>query len=311
MVRSHLVASFLALVSLNCLLGSASCYADSSTFVPDEYQPNYDDGYQSGYSTGYDLGLDTGKSHGATEGRTNGRKDGYDVGWGETYQPAFDHAYDAQYPDANRAGWDAGVSQGFDAGYKWAPIIYQAWLSQNSSSSNLTIRSNWNGVNLSYGSFSSINISSGGLYVSLVDSDYDWAGHYYDIGYTDGKGVGTTAGDTVGYNLAYPVAYAAGYKVGYVNGTDVGTAQGTDKGSRQGYTDGWGAGHSTGYDLGFDAGIADHLFGKFVRPNYVLNYTPRSTTLSSSATVSVPEPASMVLLAIGAGFLGLVRRHRA
>jgi hypothetical protein len=36
-----------------------------------------------------------------------------------------------------------------------------------------------------------------------IDPNYDWAGHYHDLGYTDGKTAGDLAGDADGYNLTY------------------------------------------------------------------------------------------------------------
>jgi PEP-CTERM motif len=295
MIRARLPLSFvfLAFACLDCRFALAES-------VPTEFQPKYDAGYESGYSLGYDLGLPVGKAKGDAEGSTKGHADGYTAGYGETYQPAFDHAYDAKYPIGNRAGWDAGVQDGFTKGYDWAPVIYQQWLvsgSVNACFSSITISGGLNWINSGsldlFGRYSTI----------LVGQNYDWGKHYFDIGYTDGKSAGNLMGSQDGYNLTYPLAYAEAYPRGQVDGIAGGIREGTAAGSASGYGDGYSAGQSTGYELGFTAGVQYHLFRQYARPVYALNYANRAT-----GPAPVPEPSSWVLLG-SAGFCALLRRR--
>lgn len=88
---------------------------------------------------------------------------------------------------------------------------------------------------------------------------------------------------------------------------------GTRQGGEQGYDDGWDSGYDTGYDEGFYAGIDYELFGDFVIPKYVLDYTQRSDAFTRQALLAVqaPEPASVVTLAVaGVVIAGASRRKR-
>ncbi|HEY2826669.1 MAG TPA: PEP-CTERM sorting domain-containing protein [Pirellulales bacterium] len=316
-MRSQLVFWFFGVAVLGFVLARpAVCRADApSEFVPADFQPNYDLGYKSGLGTGYQSGLLTGRARGNTEGAAAGHTDGYTVGYGETYQPAFDRAYDLQYPIANRSGWDVGVRDGIYAGFDWAEAAYRQWLSEQSGSITVSGNSLGAGLFVSSGAFNStisfVNLN-GTLFASdytvwrsHFDPNYDWAGHYYGVGVTDGTAAGTTLGDTVGYNLMYPLGYAAGYKFGVVDGKVGGVQEGTTAGGRQGNDDGWSAGNSSGYSVGFDAGMWYFETGNLVEPKYALAYAARSVNSSQG----VPEPASIVLLAIAGGF-GLLRRKR-
>lgn len=270
--------------------------------VPNEFQSNYDDGYGSGYTVGYDAGLTTGKVKGTAEGSSTGHADGYTAGYGETYQPAFDHAYDAQYPTGNRAGWVAGVQDGFSKGYEQAPVIYQAWLD---SGATISVRLGLVLTTNVYGNFGGTD-TSGADYTVWRDNlgqDYDWGKHYFDVGYTDGKSAGDLVGSQDGYNLTYPVAYAKAFPAGHTDGIAGGIREGTSAGSASGYGDGFSSGQSTGYDLGFTAGVQYHLFGKYAQPVYRLNYAQRAT-----GPAPVPEPTSLALFGIAAAGAATFRR---
>ncbi len=278
--------------------------------VPTEFQPKYDEGFDLGYPIGYKSGLFEGKTRGRTEGWTNGTNDGQNDGWEAAFQPAYDLAYDARYPRGHRAGWKDGVSVGFEEGFDWAPVIAEQYLNNyynGGSYAGALVISGMNNYHFGFtGVFSSDLTISNGIFA------YDWSKHFYDAGYTDGRTEGFTVGTDEGYNLTYPKAYAAAYPIGYVSGVWDGTRDGTRQGGEQGYDDGWDSGYGMGYDEGFVAGVDYHLFGEFVRPKYVLEFTRRSdaSTARTLLAVQAPEPGSLVLvgLAVGAGMLGRGRR---
>ena len=76
-----------------------------------------------------------------------------------------------------------------------------------------------------------------------------------------------------------------------------------------GCDDGWGAAYDGAFDAGFYARVDYHLYGDFVEPKYALQFSRRSTALTSRnlAALNAPEPASLVLVGVAVAF-GLLRR---
>ena len=130
---------------------------------------------------------------------------------------------------------------------------------------------------------------------------YDWAKHYYDLGYGDGRIQGISIGDAAGYDFAFPTAYATAYDMGLETGTLEGTAQGWANGKTEGYSAGWNLGYGQGYDQGYEAGVY-YFFSGGTLPSDG-NIAPST---SAAAEANVPEPATLSLLAIAA--IAFVRR---
>ena len=157
--------------------------------------------------------------------------------------------------------------------------------------------------------FSSVHLEAR-TFTTLRPGSFDWAAHYFDVGYGEGHSQGFSIGSDEGYNLTYPAAYKAAYKIGYIDGTDEGTYQGTRDGGDEGYDDGWGVGYDKGFDQGFYAGVDYHLFDDFVVPRYDFSYTARTTTYQLSGfNPAAPEPSSILLVGMAVA-LGLLRHSR-
>ena len=288
-----------------CLPWLAAAFMVSPALgVPELYQPNYDEGYGAGYTSGYDSGFPVGEERGVTEGTSQGNSQGYTAGWDEAYQPAYDLAYTMQFPLGAEEGYAVGLLDGFDAGYDWAEEqanYYSGVLAVNGA-----VLDWYGGV---YGGYLSVNFltgisirdlggydgsSSGTLTMSITPLEYDWAAHYYDEGFTDGKGIGYSAGDLAGYDAAYPTAFAAAFETGRLAGFDEGGAEGTSLGGLAGFDAGWDAGYAQGEPIGFDAGVEYFLYGDF---------TPPPQLNVAELNLDVPEPSTLLLaglaLAIG------------
>lgn len=297
MIRPCRIGS-LFLASAICILSTRPVLA-----VPVEYQPNYDKGFGRGYEIGYESGFASGKERGFTEGTANGQGDGFRIGWDDAYQPAFDRAYDINFPIGHAAGWNPGVVAGFEEGFRWAETnVGGLVLSYYDGSFN----GDGAGAVLwgprSPGGPSGFGSSSGSITITSAGGPYDWAAHYFGVGYKDGHAEGLSIGSEAGYDLAYPRAYAAAYRVGHRRGTAEGTREGLHDGEVEGFAYGWDSGYDDGFGPGYDAGVDYYLFGDFVAPTYPLAHMSLRTT-----SLSIPEPTSFALLGMS-GMFGLLRR---
>jgi hypothetical protein len=278
--------------------------ASAPASVPTEFVVSYDDGFSTGFTIGYDAGFDVGTARGTSEGTTKGRDTGYQTGWDETYYPAYTAAYTMQYPLGYNAGVPRGLQSGFDEGVAWAETVAQttsgiAWL--NNTYGSVTLSANFSSTNC-IGCGGGYGSSTGTLSITLTGSwqtDYDWAGHYYDLGFGDGKKSGTAEGTTAGYDAAFPAAYEAAYDIAYPLGLDAGGPAGTADGGDDGFNEGWDAGFDDGYYVGFDAG-AEY----FVTHELSL---PQEFSFAA-AELNVPEPSTLGLL--GLSFVALWRTPR-
>jgi hypothetical protein len=248
--------------------------------VPELYQPNYDEGYGAGYTIGYDSGFPVGQERGLTEGTTKGRDQGYTAGWDEAYQPAYDLAYTMQFPLGAVQGYDAGLADGFSAGYEYAEQLadYYGGFSSVYDSAGMyagSVMISTGGLWREYigdNGYGGDGSSSGALSISITPLDYDWAAHFYNEGFTDGKKNGYSVGDIAGYDAAYPAAFAAAFDLGHAAGIDEGGAEGASQGGFAGFNDGWDAGYAEGEPIGFDAGFASYVHIDNSPPTF--EYTP-------------------------------------
>jgi hypothetical protein len=262
----------------------------------EEFQSDYDDGYGRGHVIGYRHGLAAGKQDGWDEGTVNGKSAGFDAGWDVGYEPAFDRAYYLSLPIGHAAGWEVGLLEGFEEGLHWAPVILGSGSFGISGATYVVTRTPGSGSGL-------ISISSGGMFgdilTELHPASYDWAKHYFNEGFADGKEAGLAIGTDEGFSFTYPRAYDAGYKRGYGNGILDGREQGTVEGNEEGYDAGWDLGYDDGFDYGFYSGLRYHHSGELLLPAY---------SGFSGSGAFVPEPASAVLMGI-ASLLAIFRRR--
>jgi hypothetical protein len=290
-------------ISVFCLSWlSAALAASPALAVPEPYQPDYDAGYGAGYTLGYDSGFPVGQERGVTEGTTQGHDQGYTAGWDEAYEPAYHLAYTTQFPFGAQQGYDAGLADGFTAGYEYAEQLASYYGGFSGVYDSVGMYSG--SIMISTGGMIGLNLvdygsgdgsSSGTLSISITPLDYDWAAHYYDEGFVDGKKLGHSAGDLAGYDAAYPVAFAAAFDSGRAAGIEEGGAEGASQGGFAGFEEGWDAGYAAGEPIGFDAGFASYVAVDDTPPTYSpsfpVPYEPITPVLADwTPTPAIPLP---------------------